>query len=159
MLKAKALSAAKAHGALADWPSRLAQSERMRMSPVLTAELQDLWTSGRPILFIGIVADIARSSSDSVELTLDYGSLDQGHMFMGSDLRLRLSCTRAMAAPLLDSASQPSRMALYSDSAVVAAVQSIETSSRRDPDGSVTGVLTGVGSCIEVVPISEAVHW
>ena len=80
-LKAKALSAAKAHGAVVDWPARLAQSQRMRLSQVLTAEVHDLWTNGRPILFVGIVSDIARSTSSSVELTVDYGSLNQGHIF------------------------------------------------------------------------------
>ena len=158
-IKEKISSVAKKHDAVVDWSSRLAQGERFRMSPILTTELQDLWVTGRPILFIGSISDIARTSTDSMSLFIAYGALDQAHMFLGTDLRIRIQCNRALSEPLLAAARDPSRMALNSDIAVVAVISSIESSTERDSEGNTPRIHTGIGQCIDVVQIPELVLW
>ena len=158
-IKASVSALAGKHNAVQDWASNLAQGERTRMSPVLTAELQDLWLASRPILFIGTVSDIERTGKDTVLLSMEYGFLDQGHTFISTTLRLKLQCSINIAQPLFVMAREPSRMALHSDTAVIAAVSSIEATNERDAEGNNTGVLTGIGECLDVVPVQEPVYW
>lgn len=158
-IQARITAVAEKHGAVVDWPARLAKGGTIRSSPILTAELQDLWATGRPILFIGITSDIARTTEESVTLSVDYGALDQAHLFLGTNLRLAIRCSRALSDPLLASASNPSRMAFDSDAAVIAVISAIKASSERDTEGSHINILTGIGECVDVVQIPSAASW
>ena len=158
-LKDRVLTAARSHGAIIDWPARLVGPTGGRLSLVMTAELQDLWTTGKPVLFLGLTSNITRLDADLVEVILDYAQYVQGSTFLATELRMKLACSSSMAAPLLHLAKRPDRMGAYSDVAVIAKVDFIESSSRRETDGSVMGILTGVGTCIQLVPINEQILW
>jgi len=52
------------HNAISDWEKTLSNGNSYRMSPILTIELEKLWQSDHPILFIGSIKDISTISSD-----------------------------------------------------------------------------------------------
>jgi integrase len=44
--------------AVDDWERQLSKGKKYRLEPILTIELERLWMSGRPILFLGAIDDI-----------------------------------------------------------------------------------------------------
>lgn len=158
LLKTRVSDVAAKFNAVVDWPNTLSHGEHLRLSPVLTVELQDLWQTGKPILFFGTVLDIERISPATTRLSVEH-AIDQPNLFLGTILRLRLECDATATSPILDMARDPNRLNLQSDIAVVALVSAVVASSERDSQGERTPVLTGVGTCVDLVPIPEHVGW
>ena len=155
-LKSRITEVALKYGAVIDWPSRLTRENRLRHFPVLSAELQDLWINSKPILFIGKVRDIIRTSEEAVLLSIDYGWAHPifGHgveALNAAGLRVKVQCANALAAPLIAAAS--SSVAYYSNVALVANIDMIESSTERGEMGEPIEVRTGTGKCIDIVPI------
>lgn len=93
--------AAQRHNAITDWAERLSQGERYRLSPVLTIELEELWQSDRPVLFIGSIKDISSANADTYTVTLEQSLYNMDYMF-STDLRLSLSAPKSMIDEFLD---------------------------------------------------------
>ena len=155
-LKSKITEVALKNRAAVDWPLRLARDNRFGNSPVLSIELQDLWINGKPILFVGTVTDIVRTSKETVLLSIDYGWADpifgQGTLF-STILRVKAQCANALAAPLIAAASSSVAYLPFSNVALVANIDMIESSTERGEKGEPIEVRTGTGKCIDIVLI------
>ena len=141
--------------ATTDWAANLAGTKLTRTSPILTAELQELWTPDHPILFVARVRDIVRNPDMSYQLELDYDFLRDQHMLVGTELRLSLRCPNSLAQPLLAAMKSHTRSISDAEVAAIAVVESIASSSERDSEGTVASILTGVGRCLDLQYLSE----
>lgn len=45
--------------AVENWEKYLSKGEQFRLEPILTVELERLWLTDRPILFVGAIKDIS----------------------------------------------------------------------------------------------------
>lgn len=158
-IKSEIKSIALKHNASSDWGTRLANGARIRSSPILTAELQDLWSKSNPILFIGTVSDVARDESGETRINIDYGDLDQAQMFLETQLRVSLLCKSSIAEPFLAAAKSATSASLHSNIAVIAEIYNIIPTTERTPEGEPTGVLTGTGRCIDAIHIDTPIYW
>ena len=138
-----------------DWAQSLSQGKRMRMSPILSAELQDVWTPDRAILFIGRVEDIARNQDGSFQIRIAYDSMGHDDMFLDNRILVSLRCPAPVAAPLVKALKTRSRANLDADIAAIANIESIVSSSERDAAGNATTVLTGNGTCSKAMYMPE----
>ena len=157
-LKSRITEVALKYGAVIDWPSRLTRENRLRDLPVLSAELQDLWINSKPILFVGKVRDIIRTSEEAVLLSIDYGWADPifGHgieALNAAGLRVKVQCANALAAPLIAASSSSVAYSPFSNVALVANIDMIESSTERGEKGEPIEVRTGTGKCIDIVLI------
>src|SRR5690606_2190282 len=57
-------------GASAAWVDSLEGERHRRRDPVLTVELEKLWLTGNPIIFVGEIADVVRSSDSQYLVTI-----------------------------------------------------------------------------------------
>jgi hypothetical protein len=137
--------------AITDWEKQLSKGERYRLSPILTIELEHLWQSERPVLFIGSIKDISSAEADAYYVLVDKRLYNMDYMF-ATELRLSLTAPKAM----IDSFLQKHPKLLAADGsnngvAVVAKIHSISTSDERDEDGERVEVKTGHGHLVELV--------
>lgn len=143
-------------GASTDWAAKLTGTEHTRSSPILTAELQELWATDRPILFVARVRDIVRNQDASFQLELDYDVLrDRRMLVVGTELRLSLRCPTSLTQPLLNAMKSHPRSTVYADVATIAVVDSIASTSERDAEGNAESILTGSGRCVDVQYLPE----
>lgn len=141
--------------ATTDWAAKLAGVLHLRTSPILSAELQEVWTPDRPILFVGRVQDIVRNQDESYQLKLDYDFLRDRRMLVGTDLRINLRCPASFALPLLNAMKSHPRSVSDADVATIAVVDSIASTVERDGEGNTQPILTGAGRCVDVLFLSE----
>jgi hypothetical protein len=88
-------------GAVTDWEEKIAGAEKIRLDPVLTAELQQLWIGSQPILFIGTIEDIAILSKEEYVISVMHEWILSSYMFVSTPLGVRLRCHKKLAEPLL----------------------------------------------------------
>jgi hypothetical protein len=85
--------AAKQYGASTNWDSALLGQHEIRMSPIMTAELQKLWIA-QPIAFVGQIVDVESIGSGHDRVTINAESMMNGYQFI-EDLRLSLVAPEA----------------------------------------------------------------
>ncbi len=156
--KSAVLDMAARSSAVVDWPQRLAAGQDFRMSQVHTAELQALWISQKPILFIGRIEDIARSTMGTSLVTVTYDEFAQAQSFMGTRLQLRVECPDEVVEPLFSAVTNPNYHSLVADVAIVAAVVRVEQSVSRNEAGDLDRVLVGVGTCSDAMHLPDVLR-
>lgn len=72
------------------WPQRLTKGTNGRMSPVLTIDLEKVWCTGRPILFVGTLGDVRSHADGAYEVVVQYSIVVTPRHFFADDLQLRL---------------------------------------------------------------------
>lgn len=136
--------------AVTNWAKLLSKDEDYRMSPILTIELEQLWLGGRPILFIGSIKDISSGVGGGYLLLIERNQSTLAPMF-DTELRLSLHAPKTLIDLFL--AKHPK---LFADSgfnngvAVLAKVQSINTSGEYGEDSEQVEVKTGLGELLEI---------
>lgn len=138
------------HNAITDWEKQLSKGKSYRLSPILAIELEHLWQSGRPVLFIGSIKDISSADADAYHVVVVRSFYNMDYTF-ATELRLSLSAQKAA----IDSFLKKHPKLLAADGfnngvAVVAKIHSISTSDERDEDGERVEVRTGQGQLIEL---------
>jgi uncharacterized OB-fold protein len=137
--------------AITDWEKQLSKGERYRLSPILTIELENLWQSERPVLFIGSIKDISSADATAYYVLVEQSLYNMDYMF-ATELRLSLQAPKAV----IDSFLQKHPKFLAADGfnngvAVVAKIHNISTSDERDENGERVEVKTGQGHLLELV--------
>ena len=155
--KTEVLRMAARSSAVVDWPLRLAPDHSFRMSQVHTAELQSLWISQRPILFVGRIEDIARSTPGTSLITVTFDDMAQSHASVGTRLQLRVECPDDVVGPLFSSVTRPAP--LGADAALVARITGVEQSVSRGETGDLDRVLVGVGTCSDAMHLPDSLRW
>ena len=138
-----------------DWATKLASGKRSRNTPIFSAELQEVWLTERQILFIGRVEDIALSADKSYQVTINYDVLGQKPNFYETELRVVLRCPASIAEPLLKSIQAAPRSFSRANAAVIATIERVESTPKREPDAEVSSVLSGVGKCTNAMFLAD----
>jgi hypothetical protein len=158
-LNVEVLRRANSVNAVIDWPDHLAAGQAMRISPVLTIELQDLWLAGRPILFVGKVDDVARTAVNRYTIKATYGGLERSHDFTSSDLRIIVDCDSQLADPIVRALTKPDDYSIDADVAIVARIEQVTQKPAGDSEENSKSTLTGLGSCVDALYLGEAIAW
>lgn len=138
------------NNAVTEWDTRLSKDKDYRLSPILTIELEQLWQSDRPILFIGSIKDILSRVDGDYQVLVERDLFTSDPMF-ATELRLSLHAPKSHIDLFI--AKHPK---LFADSgftsgvAVVAKIQAIDTSEERGEDGERVEVKTGLGELLEI---------
>ena len=125
----------------------------------MTAELQKLWLQNRPILFVGSIRDVAIVKDGAYEAVIEYNWLGARHMFLQNEIRVNLICPESFATKLIQSAKADKALRIFADTAVVANIERVETSTEKGADGETVNVLTGVGKCVDAMQLTERISW
>lgn len=139
--------------ALIDWQKTLAGKEGIRLSPIVSVELQQLWLGGRPILFIGNLKDIALTQDKNYKVLLQYNS--RKHRFLGTDIYLEATCSPEQTSALLQLAKdRPLAAGFNADTAIVAKVQEVV----RKP-GDENDEFWGRGNCLRTLVLGSSLPY
>ena len=119
------------------WDRELCQGQPARQAPVLTMELEKVWLTDRPILFVGKIADV-RSEGGDDRLIVDrdmYWAAMLSRPLLTTGLRISVICPKAIMDAFV--AANPDYLDAGNGIAVVAMIDSVET-------GPTTGAAEGV---------------
>ena len=114
--------------AVTSWDSQLSNGESYRIEPILTVELERLWITERPILFVGRIQDIKTKDKDNYTVVVERNMLSSyGNMF-STDLQLSLVASKNQIDAFLKIHPDLFKgLGFYKDIAVVASIASVET--------------------------------
>ena len=138
-------------GAVTDWEEKIAGEEKVRLDPVLTAELQKLWIGSQPILFIGTIEDISVLSKEEYVISVIHEGILSSYMFVSNPWGVRLRCHKELAEPLLRNI-QKDKDALFKGVAIIARIDSIST---ERYEGGTENAKIGHGECIDVLYLGD----
>ena len=89
--------------AVHNWEKELSKGEGFRLEPILTLELERLWLTDRPILFVGSIKDISTIDHENYRIKIERGmltSIEYEYMFW-TELQLALQCPKQMVDSFL----------------------------------------------------------
>ena len=96
--------------------------------PIMTFRLQQEWMSGRPILFLGVLMDVALNDPDHYVLQIQAPDTYLGTEIWEQRVMLQIECPAKDIAPLLNSGAQlSSPFTLAPTIGVVASVSAIKS--------------------------------
>ena len=87
--------------AITDWEDKLSKGKQFRAEPILTTELEKLWLTEQPILFIGTINDISTQDNTTYMVLLGENSYLKQHLFH-TDLKILVACPKHTIDILLD---------------------------------------------------------
>ncbi len=154
-LVAKLHQLARQHEAEINWVSKLDDESQVRLTPVMSVELQDIWVNAAPILFIGTLMDIARNRDGSYQVLLKYAPLSGGSYLLRTELFLSARCSSEQAIPLLKTVKETYSPTVFGNVAIIGKVLGIRSKQARDSDGDDESQLTGFSTCNAVVQIDR----
>jgi len=115
------------HEANDSWDRELCQGQPARMTPVLTMELEKLWLTDRPILFVGKIVDV-RSEGVDGRLIVDrdmYWTAMLSRPLLTTGLKLSVLCPKAVLDAFV--AANPDYLDPGNGIAVVAKIDSVDS--------------------------------
>jgi len=150
--KAAVAQLVKRTNAVENWEDNLSRGDRFRSQPILTVELERLWLTDRPILFVGTIKDVATKDKENYSVEIErslLGSLE--HMF-ATDLQLALQCPKQSFDSFLnDHPDLFEGNGLNNCVAIVAAITEIETKTVPASEGETKEIKIGKGKCIDML--------
>lgn len=140
---------AQAHRAATDWTVQLLNGETVRLSEIMTVELERAWLH-RNILFYGQLVDIASVDDDHYSVTIASNYFGRGGEFLVSPLQLSLQAEKSRIDRFLaDSRVEMSNNGYSNGIAVVARIDRIDRTQRADFEGQPEEVTVGLGELID----------
>lgn len=144
------------HGATVGWAQKISGKDAVRLSPIMSAELQQVWLTGAPVLFVGALKDISRNEDGSYLVHLQYTADSSEFVFLSTEIHLKAKCAAEQTLPLLKMARDTSRMAIFADSAIVGTISEVSSKQVRDSEGADITQLTGTATCLGTQVLA---HW
>jgi hypothetical protein len=141
------------HNAKVGWAKELVGEKTVRISPIMSAELQQVWLTATPILFVGTLKDISKNADGSYQVSLEYDSVSEKYLFISSEIYFSARCSAELALPLLKMGRDTSRLGMFADAAVVGVVSGVDSKQVRDNEGNEISQLTGTASCLGTLPL------
>jgi len=141
--------------AIDDWDKVLSEGEEVSFRKILTIDLEKLWLTDRPILFVGYIDDIATYNDQFYILKVDRSLLSSLHT-LGTALSLELKCDKRKIDSFLKKyPNLVSGFDLSNNVAVVAKIGNVKTSYCIGDEGEREEVKIGEGYCIDIVFIGD----
>jgi len=142
------------HGAETDWASKLESKSRVRLSPIMSVELQDVWVRDVPILFVGTLKDIAKNEDGSYQILAQHDSFSSGGHLLFTELFLSARCPAELAIPLL-SMAKDAPYTVFANVAIIGKVRSLNSQQVRSSEGDNEVQFTGLSTCLAISQIDR----
>ena len=127
----------------------LGNGEEIRLTPILTLELEKAWIEGGPILFSAVISDISTFSENKYKIDFEQSFLESIRLSVFTELKLSLIAEKSYIDNFM--VSNPSvrdATGLGNSIAVAARIDSIESSFYLDQDNDKIEVKSGVGELL-----------
>jgi len=134
--------------AIDDWDEKLSEGSTSKdKKSILTMEVEKLWLTERPILFVGRIDDVANADDpNAYSITMTYSGKSQDHF--DNPLALAIKYPKA----LFDSFLKEHPKAL-SDVAVIGKISKIENHDRKTEEGEIEVTKVGIGLCLDLMEL------
>ena len=154
--KAAIAELVKRTGADESWEKELAKGEPFSLAPILTIELERLWLTGRPILFVGSIKDIATIDQENYRIEIERSLFSSFKYMFGTELRLTLQCPKQRIDSFLKEHPDLFKdYGLKNTVVAIAAIKEIETRIISGSQGESEEVKIGKGDCIDILYIGD----
>jgi hypothetical protein len=139
--------------ATVDWVEKLRGSGLIRLSPLLSIDVELAWVQDRPVLFVGDLTDVATADDSNYLVTLDKSVLRYPVLPLAR-LRMTLACQKQFVEPVL-ARRRSTDLRIFFPVAVAAQITEVRPYEVWMPEGERKTVFVGKGSCVEIAPLSE----
>jgi hypothetical protein len=143
----------KKYKALDAWDRELCGNEPARITPILTMELEKLWLTDQPILFVGKIIDIKSEDNANYRLTVDrdlYLAAALGRPVLSTDLRISVLCPKSMIESFVK--NNPDFLEADNGIGVIAKIDAIEALGKSTDVGAERGSgKVGTGKGLDLV--------
>ena len=138
--------------AVHNWGKELSKGEQFRLEPILTIELERLWLTDRPILFVGSIKDISTIDQDNYRIKIERSLFGSFEYMFGTELQLVLQCPKQGVDSFLKDHPDLFKDFGFKDGvAVVANIDEIETIIVSGSEGEREEIKIGKGKCIDIL--------
>ena len=135
-------------GAVDNWDEKLSEGEKSG-EKILTMELEKLWMTDRPILFVGSMEDVANADDQNAySIFMDYRGKSWGNF--SSRLSLSLRCPKTLFDTFLK--EHPSVLSEANDVAVIAKINKVESHVQQTEEGD-KAIKVGIGLCLDIIEL------
>ena len=142
---------------VSSWESNLNKGEAYRLSPILTVELEKLWLSGRPILFIGTIKDVSTYDKTRYTVIFERNVLHSLNNMFSTKLQLSLLVPKKKIDIFLKNHPKLFKGLSFNNSnAVIAKVKSIKTDYYIGNENIREEIKIGQGELIDILFIGGA---
>lgn len=141
-----------ATNAIDNWEYKLCYNDSIRWTEIMTKELEDLWISERPILFIGHLLDIKSTDKTHyiVIIERNWGSYSAISLF--ANLELHLKSPKSIIDRFLEQNTNILDNFII-DVAVIGKIDGILTEYYFDNEGTRQGLKVGKGNLLDIFPL------
>jgi hypothetical protein len=138
--------------AIVDWKEQLGSTDFAVLNRIYTVDVERVWTAKKPILFIGVLDDVASEDQKNYQLFIrDYG-------FFFPETRLHLICPKEAVDPLLAAVKKDKESIYAGGIAVTARIVKVEHQMSFDDKGT-KHIFVGHGQCVDLVHIGDALNF
>ncbi len=137
--------------AIDNWGKELSKGEYFRLEPILTIELERLWLTDRPILFVGSIKDISTIDQENYKIKIERSLFSSLEYLYGTELQLKLQCPKQRVDSFLKEHPDLFKdFGLKNGVAVVADIDEIEKTIVTGSEGERKEIKIGKGKCIDM---------
>ena len=142
----------KKHNAVDSWDKDICQGEAARTTPVLTMELEKVWLTDRPILFVGKIRDIKTEDKDNYRLIVDrdiFWAAALSRPLVRTGLEIWALCPKSLLESFVR--MNPDYLDAENGIALVVKIDSIEPLEGADKDAGRESGRVGKGKCLDLI--------
>jgi len=137
---------------ISNWESSLNKEGSYRFTPILTAELEKVWLSEKPILFIGTIKDVATYDKTKYTVSFKRNLLSSLNNMFSTELELSLLAPKQKIDVFLKNHPQLFKGVGFNNSiAIIAKVTSIKTEYYTGEQGQREEIKIGQGELIDIL--------
>jgi hypothetical protein len=145
--------------AIDNWEKDLSKGEQYRFGSILTLELERLWLTDRPILFIGSIKDISTIDQENYRIRIERSFFHKLNYMFKTELQLDLQCSKQRIDSLLrEHPNLLKDFGFNNGVAFVADIDKIETTIVSGSEDKKEEIRIGKGKCLDMLYIG-GVHF
>jgi len=138
--------------AVDNWEKDLSKGEQFRLEPILTVELEKVWLTDRPILFVGTIKDIVTSDQKNYRIEIERSLFSSFAYMFSTELRLVLQCPKPRVDSFLKEHPDLFKGGGFKNGvAVVADIDKIETTIVSGSKDDKKEIKIGKGKCLDML--------
>jgi len=138
--------------AIDTWEKVLKKGEKFSFERILTIELERLWLTERPILFIGAIKDVVTVDKENYRMEIERSFVRRLQHMFGTELQLTLQCSKQKVDLLLTKNPNLFKdFGFKNEVAVVADIDEIDTRLVSGAAGEIKEIKIGKGKCIDMI--------
>jgi hypothetical protein len=144
--------------AIDNWQAKLSKGEKIRLEPIFTVELERLWLTDSPILFLGAIKDIATLDNENYTIKINQNLFNNPEYIFGTQLELELRYPKQKVDLFLEQHPDIFKNFGFKNGvAVVAEIENIETITISGSEGELEEVKSGKGKCIDMLYTGDVI--